>query len=161
MRKLKELWNKNKVLIVLLFILLICFIAIVIVCVTFFLGGSKSTYGDRLKDIDKYPITEEFKTDYVASLEADELVDKVSFKMQGRVVYLKITFVQDTTLIEAQSKAILSLAKFSEDLLGYYDINITLYCPISENSEGFTIMGTRNASGNGVVWNNNTKVESE
>lgn len=161
MNKIKALWQKNKVLIVLLLILLACLIAIAIVCITFFLGGSKSTYGDRLKDIDKYPITDTLKSDYKTSLEADELIDKVTIKTSGgRVIYIRLEFIPDTTLVEAQSKAIDSVAKFSEDILSYYDLNFTLYCPASENSEGFTIMGSHNVSGTGVIWNNNTQVES-
>ncbi len=162
MNKVKELWANNKVLIVLLFILFICFIAIVVVCFTFFLGGNKSPYGERYKDIDKHPLTEEFKNEYVNSLKSDELIDDVKIKtMGGRVIYIKITFVPDITLVEAQSKALNSLSSFSEDLLSYYDLNFTLYSPLSENSEGFTIMGGKNESGSGISWNNNTKVESD
>lgn len=162
MRKIKELWAKNKVLICLLLILLICFIAILTVCFTFFLGGSKTTYGDRLEDIEKYPITESFQNDYVNALESDALIKDVTFKTSGgRVIYIRIAYENDTTLVEAESKATQSLEKFSEDLLSYYDIDFTLVCDSSENSEGFTIMGAKNVSGSGVVWNNNTKVESE
>ena len=72
-----------------------------------------------------------------------------------------IDFVGDTSLVEAQSKAAASLEQFSENLLSYYDINFTLTCGSTENSEGFTIMGARNVAGSGLVWNNNTPVESE
>lgn len=161
MNKIKELWVKNKILWVFLFILLVCFIAIVIVCITFFFGGSKTTYGDRLDEIDKYPITEKFKGDYVANLEKDKSISKATFKTSGRVIYVRIEFASDTSLIEAQSKAAASLEEFDDDTLSYYDINFTLICEKSENSDGFTIMGARNTGGSGVVWNNNTKVESE
>ena len=42
---MKELWQKNKVLIVLGFILLVCLIAILIVTFSFFFGGYKNEYG--------------------------------------------------------------------------------------------------------------------
>lgn len=162
MNKIKEIWEKNKVLIVLLFILLICFIAILLVCITFFFGGSKSPYGDRLDGIDKYPITESFKSEYESSLESDELVIDASFRTKGKVIYVTINFVEDTALVEAESKAAASLEKFDKELLSYYDINFILKCEKSTNSDGFTILGAKNASGSqNIVWNNNTKVESE
>ncbi len=161
MNKLKELWGKYKVLIVLGIILIICFIAIVSVTISYFFGGSESVYGDRLKDIDNYPISEEFKTEYVSSMESEELIETVNFSNKGRIIYIEIKFVGDTSLVEAQSKAAASLEKFSEELLSYYDINFTLICEETENSEGFTIMGAKNVSGSGLIWNNNKPVESE
>ena len=161
MNKLKELWGKYKVLIVLGIILIICFIAIISVTISYFFGGSESVYGDRLKDIDNYPISEEFKTEYVSSMESEELIETVNFSNKGRIIYIEIKFVGDTSLVEAQSKAAASLEKFSEELLSYYDINFTLICEETENSEGFTIMGAKNVSGSGLIWNNNKPVESE
>lgn len=161
MNKLKNFWGKNKVLIVLGIILIICLIAILTVTISYFFGGSESVYGDRLKDIDKHPIDDAFIDEYVANLQNDELIDKVDFDVRGRIIYVNIDFVGDTSLVEAQSKAAASLESFSEDILSYYDINFVLKCAATENSEGFTIMGARNVAGNGLVWNNNTPVESE
>lgn len=161
MNKIKELWRKNKILWVLLLILLVCFVAILIVVVTFFFGGSKSVYGERLQEIDDYPITENFISDFETELESDDLITDVEFKTKGRIVYITIDFLEDTALVEAQSKASSSLEKFSENILYYYDIQFTLLSDATENSDGFTIMGARNANGTGVVWNNNTQVESE
>ncbi len=162
MNKLKELWAKNKVLIVLLFILFVCFIAIVVVCITFFFGGSKSVYGDRLEKQEEHEVSTSFQNEYISFLESDALVDKVTFRIKGRVIYVNIVFALDTTLVEAQSKATASLEKFDENILSYYDINFTLKCASSDNSEGYTIMGAKNVNGSqSIIWNNNTKVESD
>lgn len=161
MNKLKELWGNNKVLIVLGLILIACVVAIIIVTISYFFGGSSSTYGDRLKDIDKYPITDVMKKEYISTLSEDEKIDKVTIDVKGRVVYVTITYALDTPLLEAESKAAASLNEVDEDILAYYDIMFTLKCEASENSEGFTILGARNVAGSGIVWNNNTPVESE
>ena len=161
MNKIKELWGKNKVLIVLGIILIVCLVTIICVGVSFFFGGSETVYGDRLDDIENYPISEEFKSDYIASLLENEEVSDVTIDIKGRIVYVNIVFVGDTNLANAKSKAVTSLEKFSDELLSYYDINLTLTSKATENSEGFTIMGARNVAGSGVVWNNNTPVESE
>lgn len=162
MSKFKDFWRKNKVLVVLIGILIICFIAICIVVATYFFGGSKTVYGDRLKDIDKYPITEEFKKEYIDFLKDDgKDVSDVTFNTKGRVIYIRIKFVDDYSLVVAESKATASLAKFTDDLLEYYDLNFTLVSDATENSDGFTIMGAKNTSSKIVVWNNNTKFEEE
>ena len=161
MNKLKEIWGKNKVLIVLGIILIICFIAILVVTFSYFFGGSESVYGDRLDEIESYPIEDSFVSEYTANLENDEMINSVTFDTRGRIIYIVIDFVGDTSLVEAQSKAAASLEQFSEDILSYYDINFTLTSASTENSEGFTIMGARNVAGSNLVWNNNTPIESE
>ena len=161
MKKFKEFWGKNKVLIVLGIILIICFITILIVTFSYFFGGSESVYGDRLDEIENYPIEDDFISEYIANLENDDLINSVTFDTKGRIIYVIIDFVGDTSLVEAQSKAAASLEQFNENILSYYDIMFTLTCAETENSEGFTIMGARNVAGSGLVWNNNTPVESE
>ena len=159
--KLKEIWGKYKILIVLGLILIICFIAILFVTVSYFFGSGESVYGDRLEDIEDYPIEDTFVSEYIANLESDEMINSATFDVKGRVIYVTINFVGDTSLVEAQSKAAASLEQFSENLLSYYDIDFTLISEATENSEGFTIMGAKNVAGSGIVWNNNTPVESE
>ncbi len=157
MNKMKELWGKNKVLIVLGLILAICLVAILTVTFSFFLGGSKSVYGTRLEEIDKHPITENFKSEYIAKLQEDTAVSSVKINIKGRIVYVDIKYVPDTALVDAEAKAQASLSLFSEDILSYYDISFVLSAEASANSEGFTILGAKNVAGSGLVWNNNTQ----
>ena len=161
MKKLKESWGKNKVFILLGAILVICLVAIIVVTFSFFLGGSKSVYGDRLDGIDKYPVKETMKSSYITSLEEEKSVSKVSMNVSGKIIYISIEFVSDTSLEEAKGLAATSLENISEDLQSFYDISFTLKCEKSENSEGFTILGAKNVAGSGLVWNNNTPLESE
>lgn len=161
MNKLKEIWRKNKILVVLVSILVMCFIAICVVVVTYFFGGSETVYGDRLKDIDKYPITEDFKNEYTSSLEEDADILDVTFNTKGRVIYIRIKYADDFSLVEAQSKASASLSKFTDNILSYYDINFSLLSDETTNSDGFAIMGAKNVNSENIVWNNNTNWESE
>lgn len=161
MKKLKELWGNNKVLIVLGIILIICLIAIITVTFSFFLGGKKGVYGDRLNDIDKHPVTNNIKSEYKTSLESEKSVTKVSIDTKGKIIYIIINFASDTSLEDAKNLAASSIEKLNEDILSFYDIDFTLKCEKSENSEGFTILGAKNVAGSGLIWNNNTPLESE
>ena len=95
------------------------------------------------------------------SLENDKSVSSVKFNTKGRIIYITINYVSDTSLEDAKAKAATSIAKLSEDILSYYDIDFTIKCEKSENSEGFTLLGAKNVAGSGLVWNNNTPVESD
>ena len=161
MKKLKELWGNNKVLIVLGIILIICLIAIITVTFSFFLGGNKGVYGDRLNGIDKHPVTNNIKSEYKTSLESEKSVTKVSLDTKGKIIYIIINFASDTSLEDAKNLAASSIEKLNEDILSFYDIDFTLKCEKSENSEGFTILGAKNVAGSGLIWNNNTPLESE
>lgn len=161
MKKLKELWGNNKVLIVLGIILIICLIAIITVTFSFFLGGNKGVYGDRLNGIDKHPVTNNIKSEYKTSLESEKSVTKVSIDTKGKIIYIIINFASDTSLEDAKNLAASSIDKLNEDILSFYDIDFTLKCEKSENSEGFTILGAKNVAGSGLIWNNNTPLESE
>ena len=161
MKKLKELWGNNKVLIVLGIILIIWLIAIITVTFSFFLGGNKGVYGDRLNGIDKHPVTNNIKSEYKTSLESEKSVTKVSIDTKGKIIYIIINFASDTSLEDAKNLAASSLEKLNEDILSFYDISFTLKCEKSENSEGFTILGAKNVAGSGLIWNNNTPLESE
>lgn len=156
MNKLKELWGKNKVLIVLGMILVACFIAILIVTISFFLGGNKEA---RQKSTVEFSATD--RSNYITSLENDKAVEKVTIDFNSQTIIATVKFVGDTPLEDAKSKASASLSSFSEEILNAYDVNFIIKSDKTENSEGFRLTGARNVAGSGLVWSNNTQVESE
>jgi hypothetical protein len=161
LNKIKDLWEKNKVLIVLGVILIICIIAIISVTLSYFFGSSSSVYGSRLDDIENYPITDEFKNEIISSLKENESVESVTIDVLVRTIYINITFKEDTTLTEAQSRAASSLLTISEDYQNYYDISYIIKVPDSDTTTGFTHIGAKNSVGSGLVWDNNTPVEED
>ncbi len=161
MKKIKKIWTNNKILLVLLSILIICFVVIVVVISTYFFGGSSSSYGSRLEDIKKYPITDKNKNDYIDKTKKDELVDSITFKTKGKVIYIKIVCVEDIELEEAKSSVLASLENLNTKALEKYDINFTLVIKKSDNSDGITIMGSKTNDNSGIVWNNNTQIVEE
>lgn len=152
---MKKMWKQNRVLFMLIVILIICFIAIVAVALTFFYSKDVDTYGNRLKDIDKYPVTKDFQNEYKETLLENENVLKVSFDIKGRIIYVNINFDDVITLDEAKKVVTDSLSLFSEDTISYYDIQFVL------KSDNFTIIGAKNSIVDHISWNNNTPVEEE
>ena len=162
MKKLKKIWQENSVLFVLLFILIACLIAISVVVITYFVGDSSSKYGDRLEGIEDYPFDEDMQNDIISQIEENEIVEDVTMRVSGKSIYVTITFVPETTLVEGQSIALSSLDYFSEETLSFYDLEYMIEAEATEETEGFQIIGAKNVSGTGgIVWNNNTEFETE
>ena len=51
MKKLKNLWANNRILLILGIILVVCIIAIIVVFLTYFVGTKKSVYGSRFDNM--------------------------------------------------------------------------------------------------------------
>lgn len=162
MKKLKKIWQENSVLFVLLFILIACLIAISVVVITYFVGDSSSKYGDRLEGIEDYPFDSDMQDEIIGKIEENEIVQDVTMRVSGKIIYITITFAPGTTLVEGQSIALASLEHFGEDTLSFYDLEYMIQADDTEDAEGFQLIGAKNVSGTGgIVWNNNTEFESE
>ena len=159
MKKIKKMWVENRVLFVLSIIVILCCFVILGVMVSYFFGSSKSSYGDRLEGINEVKITDEVKNSFISGMKEDETITNVSFKNQGKIIYITLDFKSEVTLVEAQSKALASLMKFEQKYQDFYDFHYTLKSEKTENSEGYLIMGAKNVNGTGLVWNNNTEVK--
>jgi len=156
MKKLKKAWANNRVIIVLGIIVIVCIIIILGVMISYFVGTGKSSYGDRLVEIEKMAVKNEDKNRYLEKIEENELVDTVNFSVSGGIIYIKITFVEKASLVEAQSIATASLDQLDEEYLKIYDINFTIEQAKTETVDGFLVMGAKNVNGTGLYWSNMT-----
>ena len=161
MKKIKNLWVENRVLFVLFIVVIICLLIMLTVCINYFFGTSKSNYGDRLEGIQEVQISDDLKNEFISKMKEDELVDDIHFAVKGKIIYITLSFKPNVTLVEAQSKALSSLMIFEQKYLDFYDFHYTLKSEKTDNSAGFLIMGSKNVNGSGLVWNNNTEVQTD
>lgn len=152
MKKIKNLWANNRILFILGVILVVCFIAIIVVVMTYFVGSKKSAYGSRCENI-KNEIKKAEQTTYTKALEERSGVEKVTLRVQCKTIYVRVTFKDDIKLDDAKKIIDESLEKFSDTTKEVYDIHFSI------KNTSFSLMGARNVSGNGLSWNNNTPVE--
>lgn len=150
---MKKLWRNNKILVILGAILAVCFIAILIVVLKYFVGSRNSVYGNRFDNM-KTVIKEKEQNEYIKKVEESSTVEKVRLRVSHKTLYISITLKDDIKLEDAKKVADESLVLFSDGIKETYDINFT----ISGKTFG-TLMGARNASGNGLLWSNNTPVD--
>ena len=152
---MKKLWKSNRVVFVLVIILIVCFIAICSVALTFFYSKDTNEYGNRLNGIEKHPISSELKSNYKEKLLANESVKSVEFNTKGRIIYVNIKFDENISLDNAKKLVEDNLNLFSEDILSYYDLQFIL------SSDNFTIMASKNVASEKISWNNNTPIKEE
>ena len=150
---MKKMWRNNKIFMILGAILLICAIAVIVVVLKYFIGSRKSVYGSRFDNM-KVKITDAQQNDYIKGLEENTNVVKVRFRVSHKTLYISVTFKDDIKIEDAKKIVDDSLALFSDDIKETYDINYTI------KNASYTLMGAKNAPGNGLIWGNNKPVEN-
>ena len=157
MNKIKKVWVENRVLLVLGVILLICLIVIGIVALKSFYNGSDNVYGNRLDITETIPLPDSTLSSVKSSLNDNEKVSKIDIIKKGKIVYITVTFVDDTKLDDAKLVAESAVELFSEEVLSAYDLEFIIK---SGGTDAFTLTGARNSNGSEtVVWSNNTVIE--
>lgn len=160
MKKIKEIWTNNRVLLILATIVIACFIIIAIVGIKFFFKTNTSNYGDRLENIENIPVLEEDISLIKEKIKEQEVVTEVNIHQKGKIIYIRITFI-NVTLEKAKEIATASLETVKEEYKNNYDIHYTLVSEATENQTGFTLMGAKNISRQVIIWNNNTPIKEE
>ena len=165
MKKLGKFFKEHRVFTILMAVVLVCVILIATVLFRLFYDSKKGKYGDRLEGIEKVQLSEKKLDDIETKIIAEKNVLVAECHVQGKIVYIHITFDIPESLVEAQGTAQKSLEFFSEEEKNFYDFHFTLKKSSTENSEGFLIEGAKNKNGQSLNWNNNrpvtTPIETE
>ncbi len=167
MKKVQKIYRENRVLLILLIIVIVCVIAMGVALFKYFYTGNNDKWGDRLDGIENVPLEESRLSDLTLSLKSDnsELISEAKCLVTGFRVDFIIYFQPAATLTDAQGIASKILDNFSEEEKKYYDFSFALIQNKSEQSEGFTIEGTKTATrtqnDNKIVWNNNNTPTTE
>lgn len=147
--------KNNKVLLVLLGILLLCFIVLGYGFYKYFYAGTgESKYGDRLEGIENYPLNENLKEEIIALYESDSRVGDIALDIKGKIVYITIDFVETIKVSEAKDLAIKSLELIGEENLAFYEIQYILTASFEAESESksFPVFGSKGTNSLKVVW---------
>ncbi len=160
MKKIKELWDRNRVLFVLATIVLVCLILMSVVIVRYFVGNGTSNYGDRLESIEKIPLEEADKEAIISKFKENESVSDVSIHSQGKIIYIRATF-KNVTADRAKEIASSTLEVISDKYLNNYDIHYTLISDATESATGFIVMGAKNIgeAQKQIIWGSVTTKE--
>jgi preprotein translocase subunit SecF len=139
--------------------LLVAFIAIVLIVIIgtfillrqFFVDTSKDEYGNRLDGIEEVAVEEKTKTKLKTEISALEEVEDITYREQGRLIYIEITFKEGVSLETAKEIASKTLEYFSDKQKSYYDIQAILTNK-NEEAEGYPKIGYKHKTSEEFVW---------
>ena len=119
-----------------------------------------ATYGDRLKNLSKHPISNETYNKIDEALEKNSNVVKVTHHLQGKTINYFITVGEKVSIKDAKALGDEVIKGFDEDALGYYSIQISL---LKENEElnNFPIMGMKHPDSKEISWTKDREIVTE
>ena len=122
----------------------------------------KATYGERLKDIDKHPISDGAFKDIDDSLKKNSKVKDVSHRIQGKTINYTISFTDETSVKDAKEIGDSILELFDQEILGYYSVQVFLVKD-NEAMNNFPIIGMKHPESKTISWTKDREivVESE
>lgn len=150
MKKFKELILKHKGLSIITTLVLLLVIVTFLMFFSMFFGGSSNKYGHRLDGIKEVTIKKD-KLDKISSA-IDEFgeVKANDLRIQGKIVYLNITYKEDTKVEDAKKVAEKALEEFSKDELAFYDFSFFLV--EDKEEDGFVITGNKHPKKDNIGW---------
>lgn len=162
MKKIKKIWNENRILIVLAIILVACIIIMGVVALVSFYGSSTSPDGNRYDDLKEFP--KQRISEIQNKIKEKDGVSKVDITYDNRKeLFVRVEYTSKTEMATAKAICEEAISYFTEEELDVFDIEFTIVSPKDGEFKGYTLMGARNANGSGtVLWNNYTiKDESD
>lgn len=148
---MKDILNfiKKKSTIILLIILALM-IAVILVFLGLFLPKTEgSVFGNRLDGIEKVPISEDLKNDIINTIMSTDKADKATVTLTGKIIKVNINVKKDVSLQDAKGIYSSFKPKFTEEILGYYDIEIMLV------HDDYAAFGYLKAGRPSLKWTNN------
>lgn len=150
MNKIKNWVMKNKALAIVVILAIVLFIMLVIIMVGLLVGGSSNKYGDRLDGIDEVLIDSKTYDEVKEEILGTDLVEDVSIRLQGKIVYTTIILKSDTTSDKAKEIASNTLDNYSKEELSFYDYSFFLEW---KGDDGNTVItGNKHHNLDAISW---------
>lgn len=118
---------------------------------TFFAKISDSKYGNRLDGIESYPITDSLVTDIKNGLSENEIINSVSYDLEGRIINFIVEVKPETDIAKAKEAVLKILEYFNDEYKAFYDIQVFLTCEDKENTI-YPVMGYKHKTSSSFKW---------
>ena len=145
-----EFIKKNKILVSLLVIAIVFFAAVMIIIFSNLSIGNNE-YGNRLDNIEKYPISDETINEIKTDISSYEKVTSVSYNLEGKLANFILTVDDSLEEETAKNYANKILENLSDDVKSYYDIQV-LVDSDNKESEVYPIIGYKHKTTDMFVW---------
>lgn len=152
MKKILKWIKKNTGLFIVILLTLVLLAFILVIFVKLLKGNSSDKYGDRLDGIDDVKIATETYDGVREEVMDTQLVEEVSVRLQGRIVYTTILLKSDTTVKNAKKIASNTINNYSDEELGFYDFSYFLKWEGEESLK--VITGNKHHEFDSITWVN-------
>lgn len=142
--------KKHKKATIICFILLVIFIALFLFLRIFMVDSKKDKYGNRLDGIEKVQISDETISKMTQDINALEEVEKIEYRLQGRLIYLSLEVKAEVSKDTAKEIAAKTLNYFTDEEKAYYDIQIII-TSLGENTD-YPFIGYKHKTESVFVW---------
>lgn len=143
--------KQHKIACIISVIVLILLILIIVVGKLFMVDSSKDLYGDRLDGINKVKISDQTVTNLKNSFKELPEVSSISYRLQGRLIYVELTMKPEVGADVAKDIANKVLEHFDDKQKAYYDIQVMIDNE-NQDSEGYPLMGNKHKTSEAIVW---------
>ena len=145
---LKNLIFRHKLLSIICFLAFVVILIMLYVFFSLFVGGN-DVYGNRLAGIKEVELSNSKLKKVATSIEKNGEVKSADVHLKGKIVYLDITFTNDTSKDKAKEIAKKTLDEFDKDEKSFYDFE---YILTQEDLAGFKITGTSGPKTEGISF---------
>ena len=143
--------KNNKILVTLIVITLIFMIALLIIIFSNLSFGDNNKYGNRLDNIEEYPITEEMILNIKTEISSFDKVEDIIYNLEGKLINFIIK-IDDTLLEEdARNYGGRIIERLNDEVKNYYDIQV-LIDSSNEESTIYPIIGYKHKTSSMLVW---------
>lgn len=111
----------------------------------------KATYGERLKNIDKHPISDDIYNKIDEEYKANDKVSKITHRLQGKVLNFYITVDDKVSVKDAKAIGEKVITYFTEDILNYYSLQVYLIKE-DESLNNFPMIGLKDPISKTMSW---------
>lgn len=150
LEKVKNWIKNNRGFTVIILLALVLVIILTIIFISLLKGNSSSKYGNRLDGIDDVKISKEEYDSVKKEVTDTDLVEDVSIRLQGKIVYTTIVLKSDTSVDKAKEIAGNTIDNYTEDELKYYDFSYFLKW--NKEEEITVITGNKHNNMESITW---------
>ena len=149
--------KRNKGLVIILILTLTLLGVIIAIFSRMLFSSGKTEYGDRLNNIVK--IDKAITTKAKEETEQLEEVEKVTIRIQGKIVYTTIVVSESTKKDRGKEIANKMMSYYDEDIIECYDFEyFVTQNPILDdegNDKSYTIVGNKHPDKDNISWTKN------
>jgi len=152
---LKKIGGLIKRHIILFIFCLLTFIVFAVMLVVFLKMtiNTSGRYGNRLEGIEEVEISTGDLAEISSGLEEKDEVSSAKLRIQGKIIYVDISFIDSTKLEKGKEIAESVLSEFDEEELEFYDFSFMIkQVSEDEEKETWASAGAKNTKDSKISW---------